>query len=242
MCFFSAKDGINELKVEAGLKLVLPDYSLPKLIKLPCLPKLTNGKTDRQALLEKYENSKKSEFSFTSEEILIHVPAGDEATGRILLNSVARILGSDRKPSLEDNFFEIGGDSLNMVLLLANLSSDFGLHIGMTEFVLCQTLAGVVGGLSEEACSGSESEVLSEASLKKTMELLVKEGAYESEEMTAEHKDVVVDMISRSFADKGDLTTLAEVTYEHLFEQVTINDQKLKYLLVCSTSYVRGIM
>ena len=40
--------------------------------------------------------------------------------------------------------------------------------------------------------------------------------------MNSTHKDVVVDMISRSFAEKGDLTTLAQVTYNDLFEQVTI--------------------
>ena len=39
--------------------------------------------------------------------------------------------------------------------------------------------------------------------------------------MNEAHEEVVVDMISRSFADKGDLTTLAEVTYDDLFEQVT---------------------
>ena len=41
-------------------------------------------------------------------------------------------------------------------------------------------------------------------------------------EMNSGHKDVVIDMISRSFADKGDLTTLAQVTYYDLFEQVVI--------------------
>ena len=45
---------------------------------------------------------------------------------------------------------------------------------------------------------------------------------YTSEEMNPTHKNVVIDMISRSFADKGDLTTLAQVTYDDLFEQVTI--------------------
>ena len=45
---------------------------------------------------------------------------------------------------------------------------------------------------------------------------------YISEDMNSTHKDVVVDMISRSFAEKGDLTTLAQVTYDDLFEQVTI--------------------
>ena len=39
--------------------------------------------------------------------------------------------------------------------------------------------------------------------------------------MNSMHKDIVVDMISRSFAEKGDLTTLAEVTYNDLFEHVT---------------------
>ena len=40
--------------------------------------------------------------------------------------------------------------------------------------------------------------------------------------MNSNHKAVVVDMISRSFAEKGDLTTLAKVTYDDLYEQVTI--------------------
>ena len=45
---------------------------------------------------------------------------------------------------------------------------------------------------------------------------------YTSEDMNSNHKNVVVDMISRSFAEKGDLTTLAKVTYDDLYEQVTI--------------------
>ena len=42
-----------------------------------------------------------------------------------------------------------------------------------------------------------------------------------SEPLLLEHKKVVVDMISRSFADKGDLTTLANVTYDNIAEQVS---------------------
>ena len=45
------------------------------------------------------------------------------------------------------SFFEQGGDSLSMVQLLSVLS-DYGHHIGMTEFVLCQSLAEVVKGLN----------------------------------------------------------------------------------------------
>ena len=45
-------------------------------------------------------------------------------------------------------------------------------------------------------------------------------GDYYSEPLHWEHKLVVVDMISRSFAEKGDLQTLANVTYENIAKQV----------------------
>ena len=45
---------------------------------------------------------------------------------------------------------------------------------------------------------------------------------FASEPLSIQHKDTVVDMISRSFADKGDLTTLANVKYEDIAEQVSI--------------------
>ena len=40
--------------------------------------------------------------------------------------------------------------------------------------------------------------------------------------MNKTHAETVIDMISRSFADKGDLTTLAQVTYNDLVEQISI--------------------
>ena len=63
------------------------------------------------------------------------------------------------------SFFEQGGDSLSMVQLLSVLS-DYGHHIGMTEFVLCQNLAEVVKGLNngeaaDEAATGMEGGDLS---------------------------------------------------------------------------------
>ena len=48
-----------------------------------------------------------------------------------------------------------------------------------------------------------------------------------SMEMNSSHEVVVIDMISRSFAEKGDLTTLAQVTYDDLVEQVEVLWEKL---------------
>ena len=47
-----------------------------------------------------------------------------------------------------------------------------------------------------------------------------------SQPLMAEHKEIVIDMISRSFADKGDLTTLANVSYENIAEQVRTKHDK----------------
>ena len=51
-------------------------------------------------------------------------------------------------------------------------------------------------------------------------ELVHQDFGFQSEPLLLEHKEVVVDMISRSFAEKGDLTTLANVTYDNIAEQV----------------------
>ena len=52
-----------------------------------------------------------------------------------------------------------------------------------------------------------------------------------SEPLLLEHKEVVVDMISRSFAEKGDLTTLANVTYDNIAEQVSSTLQMYLFFL-----------
>ena len=59
---------------------------------------------------------------------------------------------------------------------------------------------------------------------------------YTSEDMNSNHKNVVVDMISRSFAEKGDLTTLAKVTYDDLYEQVRMINFYIKSYLVAGSN------
>ena len=56
---------------------------------------------------------------------------------------------------------------------------------------------------------------------RKLKDLASQDFGFVSEPLTFQHKETVVDMISRSFADKGDLTTLANVKYEDIAEQVS---------------------
>ena len=49
LCYFTAEDGLNGIDLGQRLREKLPDYMLPKLIKLlRPLPLLSNGKVDRQ--------------------------------------------------------------------------------------------------------------------------------------------------------------------------------------------------
>jgi len=187
---------------------------MPRLTKLSSLPLLVNGKTDRQALLQKYEETLAcTSFSFTDEDFTGHVEAALFPQAKVVLESVASVLRDvSRKPSLADAFFEMGGDSINMVLVIARIN-DHGYHISMTQFVLASTLADVVMALSTQQEDDDIGAVI---------EKMKKSSEYTSADLEGDHKKVVLDMISRSFAEKGDLTTLAAVSYEVLQDQLEI--------------------
>lgn len=44
-------------KIEGFLQATIPPYMLPQVVVVDNIPLLTNGKTDRQALLKQYESS-----------------------------------------------------------------------------------------------------------------------------------------------------------------------------------------
>ena len=106
---------MNEVTLEEKLRGELPCYMLPKPIKVPVIPLLVNGKIDRQSLLKRYEDSRKSTFDFSDQDLQGFLSPEDFEKGRLLLNAVAQVLVTSEKPLLSDNFFDIGGDSLNMV-------------------------------------------------------------------------------------------------------------------------------
>ena len=99
-----------------------------------------------------------------------------------------------------------------MVLVIARIS-DHGYHISMTQFVLASTLADVVMALSTQQEDDDIGAVI---------EKMKKSSEYTSADLEGDHKKVVLDMISRSFAEKGDLTTLAAVSYDVLQDQLEI--------------------
>ena len=220
LCYYTVADDtvLPESKLELKLCEVLPEYSMPKLILLSSMPLLVNGKTDRQELFRRFEDSLKCKtFIFSNEDLEI-IEEAYRVKAKVLLESVASIIQNpDHKPTLKDRFFDIGGDSINMVMVISKLK-DYGYNISITNFVSSCQLADIARHIStDEVPDDLEAE----------LKIMREENKYTSGVLKADHKDLVLDMVSRSFAEKGDLTTLADVTYEILMDQLVILWERL---------------
>ena len=100
LCYFTTTEGarLTEKKVESLISEKLPDYMLPKLTKLAIMPLLVNGKIDRQALFQRYEESSASnKFSFTDSDMAEFVGADlyNEARSQSPALPLAEILRSE---------------------------------------------------------------------------------------------------------------------------------------------------
>lgn len=73
---------------------------------------------------KRYEESRKSTFDFSDQDLESYLCPDHFEKGRLLLNAVAQVLLSSQKPLLSDNFFDIGGDSLNMVQVCLEFHSN----------------------------------------------------------------------------------------------------------------------
>jgi non-ribosomal peptide synthetase component F len=239
LCFYSVQDGktIPEAMLEVKLASILPDYSMPRFIRLSSFPLLANGKIDRQQLLKKYEASLAcSNFTFSDDDFKAHVHEELYPKAKVLLESISVIIpDATRKPRLDDKYFNIGGDSINMVMVIQKIK-DHGYNISVTDFVNSCNLADIVKSLSSDQL---------EAGLTLSNCRLEQQSEYTSRTLIEEDKEVVIDMISRSFSEKGDLTTLADVTYDVITDQLealwkSLLSEKLSIVLCNKTGQPVG--
>ncbi|WP_178989434.1 thioesterase domain-containing protein [Winogradskyella schleiferi] len=113
VAYVEAENSLDSSKIDAFLKKRLPDYMVPSSIHvIPQIPLLPNGKVDRQQLkpVEKTETLNKSTSS-KDENSLSQVETQLTKIWEDVLNFY---------PVLpNDNFFEIGGDSLLSIQIIA---------------------------------------------------------------------------------------------------------------------------
>ncbi len=135
-----------------------------------------------------------------------------------MLNAVAAVLPNpDHRPRLDDAFLAIGGDSLNMVLVIEALHEHAdGYRLPVTAFSPACTLRDLVICLQETAADETRSQqqpgscAANDSCQDGGGQLRLR-----SRYLCPSDREAVVDMISCGFAGKGDLElALGDVTYD----------------------------
>ena len=125
----------------------LPQHMVPAFfVSLPALPLSDNGKVDRTAL-SKREIAVKQDSSITS------IPGSEVES--ILVKLWQRVLNLPAV-SLDDNFFDLGGDSLLLVSVHSNLQKTLQTRIPVTDLFEFPTIRRLAAHLSQAKSSSAE--------------------------------------------------------------------------------------
>lgn len=187
---------MSSQQLEAVLHKNLAAYMLPQVFVVDSIPLLVNGKTDRQALLRRYEehSTPKNTDSEGPELDYTGVPANHLDAARVLFETVAVVLGGSTrsKVNLQANFYELGGNSINSVFTVTKLRQQ-GYAIGITEFISSANLQQVLERMR------SNEDATEAANLREESK------SYSAEMLQDPHQVPVNHMITESFYEKADL-------------------------------------
>ncbi|MCP4217517.1 MAG: amino acid adenylation domain-containing protein [bacterium] len=133
---------IDENRLKNDLALQLPDYMVPSVfVQIEQIPLTANGKVDRKALPEPTRG--------TGENVLIPPTTPIE---KQLVDICARVLDTDpRAIGIDTDFFDIGGNSLYAMALLANIHKELKVKIPLTEIFKISTVRQLAIYIEEAA-------------------------------------------------------------------------------------------
>ena len=113
--YFTAKEAVDADALKAFMQEKLPEYMVPNVLtRLDEMPMTQNGKVNRKALPEPDIQALKAEY----------IPPENEVE-KTLCDAFARTLKLEEgKVGLMDDFFDLGGDSLRAMVVLADAKLD----------------------------------------------------------------------------------------------------------------------
>ena len=143
--WYAARGAVNPADLRAHLAATLPAYMVPSyLVPLPELPLTVNGKVDRAALPDPRQARQASASAF--------VAPSTEAERR-LAAIWAEVFKLDAV-GVYDNFFEIGGDSITSIQVVAAARRQ-GLALSAPEIFECQTIAALAARLDAKVSAAA---------------------------------------------------------------------------------------
>ncbi|MEA5581858.1 MupA/Atu3671 family FMN-dependent luciferase-like monooxygenase [Nodularia harveyana UHCC-0300] len=121
------------------LKQKLPDYLLPAAyVCLDTFPLTANGKVDRKAL---------PPADLATYAAVTYIAPRTEEEGAIAL-IISSILNLE-KVGIEDNFFEIGGNSLNAMQVISRLRQKFGVDLPLRQLLESPTVREIAANIQQ---------------------------------------------------------------------------------------------
>ncbi|MFD5753600.1 condensation domain-containing protein [Streptomyces sp. NPDC127033] len=137
--------GLDVAVVRAHVASALPEYMVPAaFVVLDALPLNANGKLDRRALPAP---------EFTSADEVYVAPRNE--TERVLCEVWAEVLGLNRIGT-EDNFFDLGGDSI-ISLQVVSRARRAGLALSSRDVFLHPTISALATELDEAGAEADDS-------------------------------------------------------------------------------------
>jgi fengycin family lipopeptide synthetase D len=120
--YFTSDEPLDEENIKKHLKRFLPGYMIPSyFIRLEKIPLTASGKVDKKLLPDPVLLLKKEKFREPQDDIEI-----------IILKICAEVLKKEAI-SLDHNFFEIGGHSLNAVRVISRIQKELDVDLALKE-------------------------------------------------------------------------------------------------------------
>ncbi|MGY3453354.1 amino acid adenylation domain-containing protein [Bradyrhizobium sp. USDA 4353] len=143
-----SQSGPVEAELRSQLQAALPAALVPsRIVIVPSFPLSANGKIDRDALLSHLRTDASSETTFNDP---------DEAAVAALFTSVLKLAPA----STDDDFFDLGGDSLLAMRLLGQLRAQLGWHGTLQDLYADATVRGIGRRVADAAAGPFEAGVL----------------------------------------------------------------------------------
>ena len=133
VAYYSGEDQFAKGTLTAFLNRQLPDYMIPAFfIKLDVFPLNTNGKIDRKALPQPFEDEIKM-----AELLLPRTPT------EITVAGIWRNVLNKELVGVQDNFFTLGGHSLSASQVVARIREELDVPLKLPSIFINPTIEGL---------------------------------------------------------------------------------------------------
>ncbi|MEM1391734.1 MAG: amino acid adenylation domain-containing protein [Cyanobacteria bacterium P01_H01_bin.150] len=157
----SSSDSLNSAELRPYLLSKLPEYMVPSaFVLLESLPLTPNGKVDRKALPAPDINLTRSHE---------YIPPQTETEKQIaaVLQEVLQV----EKVSIDDNFFELGANSLTLVVINSKLRQILSIELPVVEMFTCPNIKALSQHITNnDTTEGVKEKVLSRSQIKSSIQ------------------------------------------------------------------------